>query len=62
MQSHLLDGDEKRIASFGLVDILFAYAYDHRTTEGENTVFRLTLLMLSMLTSCVHTPYYAVLY
>ena len=22
----------------GLVDILFAYAYNHRTTEGENTV------------------------
>lgn len=31
-------GTEERRALLGLADILFAYAYDHRTTQGEPTV------------------------
>ena len=34
----LLDSAERRRALCGLVDLLFAYAYDIRTTEGEPTV------------------------
>lgn len=36
-RSYLLDDEEKRRLLFGLVDILFAYAYDLRTCEGEHT-------------------------
>lgn len=35
---HLLDETEIRVALLGLVDIMFAYAYNNRVTEGENTV------------------------
>lgn len=34
----LLDGQQRRQALCGLVDLLFAYAYDVRTTDGEPTV------------------------
>ncbi|KAL1510099.1 hypothetical protein AB1Y20_006431 [Prymnesium parvum] len=34
----LLDSAERREAMCGLVDLLFAYCYDVRTTEGEHTV------------------------
>ncbi|RKO90537.1 SHQ1 protein-domain-containing protein [Blyttiomyces helicus] len=30
--------DDERSIYLGLVDIIFAYCYNHRTTEGENTV------------------------
>jgi hypothetical protein len=35
---HLLEETEMRVALLGLVDIMFAYAYNNRVTEGENTV------------------------
>ncbi|KAL3896976.1 MAG: hypothetical protein SGPRY_013152 [Prymnesium sp.] len=34
----LLDSRERRSACCGLVDLLFAYCYDARTTEGEHNV------------------------
>ena len=37
VRNYLLDEREKKRLLFGLVDILFAYAYDHRTCEGEHT-------------------------
>ena len=36
--THLLDASTKQQVYLGLVDILFAHAYNHRTTEGDNTV------------------------
>ena len=36
--SVLLDKAMKRSLYLGLVDIIFAFAYDHRTTLGENSV------------------------
>ena len=36
--THLLDAPTKQQVYLGLVDILFAHAYNHRTTEGDNTV------------------------
>ena len=36
--SVLLDKAMKRSLYLGLVDIIFAFAYDHRTTLGENNV------------------------
>ena len=35
---NLLDKEEEIPLYLGLVDIIYAYAYNHRTTEGENTV------------------------
>lgn len=35
---YILDKQQKTMAYLGLLDILFAYAYDHRTTESENNV------------------------
>jgi protein SHQ1 len=35
---HLLDPTECQKTFLGLVDIIFAYAYNHRTTQGENSV------------------------
>jgi hypothetical protein len=29
---------EERLLMLGLADILFAYCYDHRVTQGESTV------------------------
>ena len=37
-KEYLLDSTSQQQAFLGLVDILYAYAYNHRTTEGENTV------------------------
>jgi protein SHQ1 len=37
IRSYLFDSREKKQLLFGLVDILFAYAYDWRTCEGEHT-------------------------
>ncbi|CAL1285299.1 unnamed protein product [Larinioides sclopetarius] len=37
-KEYLLDKNQKKTAYLGLIDILFAYAYNKRTTEGENTV------------------------
>lgn len=37
-REYLLDKAERRVALCGLVDLLFAYSYDVRTTEGEHTV------------------------
>jgi protein SHQ1 len=38
---------------FGLVDLMFAYCYNHRTTEGENTVESAwTMVKLSTVLSC----------
>ena len=34
----LLDKATRRTLYFGLVDIIFAYAYDYRITEGEHNV------------------------
>ncbi|XP_077978268.1 protein SHQ1 homolog [Glandiceps talaboti] len=37
-KEYLIDKQTRNVLMLGLVDILFAYAYNHRTTEGENTV------------------------
>lgn len=37
-KEYLLDSNETTKVSLGLVDILFASCYNHRTTMGENTV------------------------
>ncbi|XP_068714980.1 protein SHQ1 homolog [Montipora foliosa] len=37
-RDYLLDKEEELSLYLGLVDIIYAYAYNHRTTEGENTV------------------------
>ncbi|XP_070559764.1 protein SHQ1 homolog isoform X2 [Ptychodera flava] len=37
-KEYLLDKQTQNSLFFGLLDIIFAYAYNHRTTEGENTV------------------------
>lgn len=37
-KDYLLDDKEEFPLFLGLVDIIYAYAYNHRTTEGENTV------------------------
>lgn len=37
-KDYLLDKEEEVSLYLGLVDIIYAYAYNHRTTEGENTV------------------------
>ena len=37
-KEYLLDESEIYYALFNMVDILFAYSYDHRTILGENTV------------------------
>lgn len=37
-KDYLLDANEKRKVLFSLVDIIYAYAYNHRTTLGETTV------------------------
>ena len=37
-RDYLLDESEKKIALYSLVDILFAFAYTHRTTLGEDNV------------------------
>lgn len=37
-KKHLLNSKEMSSALMGLVDIIFGYAYNYRTTEGENTV------------------------
>lgn len=37
-KDYLLDDKEEFVLFLGLVDIIYAYAYNHRTTEGENTV------------------------
>lgn len=37
-KDYLLDDKEELSLFLGLVDIVYAYAYNHRTTEGENTV------------------------
>ena len=34
----LLDKGTKKALYLGLVDIVFAYAYDYRITEGEHNV------------------------
>ena len=37
----------KRTLYLGLVDIIFAFAYDHRTTLGESNVCQTKLIDLS---------------
>lgn len=37
-KEYLLDEQVEQSLLLGLVDIIFAYAYNYRTTEGENTV------------------------
>ncbi|XP_078677362.1 protein SHQ1 homolog [Branchiostoma floridae x Branchiostoma belcheri] len=37
-REYLLDGKTLPVVCFSLVDILFAYAYNYRTTEGEDSV------------------------
>ncbi|KAI8511147.1 Hsp90 cochaperone shq1 [Branchiostoma belcheri] len=37
-REYLLDGKTLPVVCFSLVDILFAYAYNYRTTEGEDNV------------------------
>ncbi len=37
-EADLLDKAMKRSLYLGLVDIIFSYAYQHRTTEGEDNV------------------------
>jgi protein SHQ1 len=37
-KKHFIDNEMKPKLYLGLVDILFAYCYNHRTTEGEDTV------------------------
>ena len=36
-KDYLLDKEEKRRVLYGLIDILFAFSYDARTTEGDHT-------------------------
>ena len=38
VHTDLLDKATRRSLYLGLVDIIFAYAYNYRTTEGENSV------------------------
>ncbi|KAJ3044288.1 Hsp90 cochaperone shq1 [Rhizophlyctis rosea] len=48
--------DDERSIYLGLVDLLFAYCYNHRTTEGENTVESCwTICKLSAILSCFET-------
>ncbi|KAI8592159.1 SHQ1 protein-domain-containing protein [Geranomyces variabilis] len=48
--------DDERATYLGLVDILFAYAYNHRTTEGDSTVESpWTVAKLSPTLSCFET-------
>lgn len=42
----LLDTAAKRTLYLGLVDIIFAYAYNYRTTEGEGSVSELLAISL----------------
>lgn len=37
-KEYILDKNQVKLAFLSLVDIIFAYAYNKRTTEGENTV------------------------
>ncbi|XP_064632861.1 protein SHQ1 homolog [Lineus longissimus] len=37
-KEYLLDHDQQASVLLGLVDIIYAYAYDNRTTEGESNV------------------------
>ncbi|XP_065829745.1 protein SHQ1 homolog isoform X2 [Oscarella lobularis] len=54
-REYLLDKEEERAVYLGLVDILFAYCYNHRITEGENTVeSSWTVAKLSPLLSWLH--------
>ena len=41
----------KRTLYLGLVDVIFAFAYDHRTTLGENNVWSCVLIADSLLNS-----------
>ncbi|KAJ3147561.1 Hsp90 cochaperone shq1 [Geranomyces michiganensis] len=48
--------DNERATYLGLVDILFAYAYNHRTTEGDSTIESpWTVAKLSATLSCFET-------
>lgn len=38
IHTDLLDKATRRSLYLGLIDIIFAYAYNYRTTEGENSV------------------------
>lgn len=37
VHEYILTHNEQQALYFGLVDIIAAYCYDHRTTEGEPT-------------------------
>jgi len=50
-QIHTSTSEQKRSAYLTLTDILFAYAFDHRTTDGESTVessWTITTLSVSL--------------
>ncbi|KAJ3188557.1 Hsp90 cochaperone shq1 [Irineochytrium annulatum] len=52
----LVDANSSKSIYLGLVDIMFAYCYDHRTTEGEPTVESAwTIAKLSSTLSCFET-------
>lgn len=40
----LLDKTMEKVAYMGLLDIIFAYAYNHRIMEGENSVSELDIV------------------
>lgn len=56
-----LSAEQKKSAFFCLVDLLFAYVYDHRTTDGDPTVeSSWTVMILSPTLSwleCYNPPY-----
>ena len=51
--SVLLDKAMKRTLYLGLVDIIFAFAYDHRTTLGESNVWLRVYLFLICIILCM---------
>ncbi|CAH1783363.1 unnamed protein product [Owenia fusiformis] len=55
-KEYLLDAHIERHLYLGLVDLMFAYAYNHRITEGENSVESgWTISKLSATLSCFET-------
>ena len=44
--THVLSAREKLSACYALIDILYAYAYNHRTTEGDYTVLAHSILAM----------------
>ncbi len=48
---HLVDYQTERSLYLGLIDIIFAYVYDYRITDGDGSVSNMLLYMY-----CLTTP------